>query len=78
MIFANIFFMGVEILVYKSLWLLLWEGLYAWAAYYCYVTLSNFALYAYMALIAYAGISGIFFILSAFSSGFFGLIFFAA
>mmetsp|Transcript_5118 Transcript_5118/g.7809 ORF Transcript_5118/g.7809 Transcript_5118/m.7809 type:complete len:123 (-) Transcript_5118:384-752(-) len=57
---GHLAFLAVDMMVYRNLMWFLFEILYAWAAYYCYMTLSKFSIYGYMTLLAYAAISGVF------------------
>ena len=56
---GHILFMAVDLLIFASVWNLLWEVLYAYVAYYSYVTLSPISIYGYIALLIWGALSGI-------------------
>ena len=57
--FGHILFMAVDMMIYLSLVWFIFDGFYAWIAYYCYMTLSKFSIYGYIAALGYGTVSGV-------------------
>ena len=56
-------FIVIEIFVYKKIPMVLFEILFGWQAYYCYMTMSSCAIYIYIVMLGLSvplGILGIF------------------
>ena len=61
MLMAHVAFIACEIFLYNTVISLIFSDLfYAWLAYYAYMTMSNTAIYAYMAVMFLAAVLGVF------------------
>ena len=76
--FGHLAFLAADILIYVSLAWLIFDAIGAWIAYYCYMTLSKFAIYGYIGFLGYQTVSGLLGLLMALKSGIWGIVMYPA